>query len=254
LRKTQAVWVACYAYIGYLLLSEIPSLSGNPLFSIQANSAILAVLYIVSSFVIWGIGKAGKYLVATFVIAYIIEFIGVTTGAPFGNYSYTSGLTLARGPLIGPIPLFIPLLWCTLGYFSLQASGPSIVAPSILMTLLDVSFDPVFSGNLWTWRATPGPVYFGVPALNFFGWFISSIVIFGVFWLVTTPSNKRRMKDVFYSHGSIAASGFYYLFGLTNVIAELNNNLPTAAAVSAVLFTGAFIVLVLLAKREEVPR
>jgi putative membrane protein len=148
----------------------------NP--AVQRQHRLLSLLsrrsprphYFFDSFTSQSLKLASKFLVIAATISYLWEFIGVETGLPFGQYSYTNLL----GPPIGLIPIFIPLLWCALGYFCLQASDYYVVA-SALMVSLDLPFDPVFSTSLhlWTWQSSTQ--YFGVPLSNFFGWFIASL-------------------------------------------------------------------------------
>ena len=56
----------------------------------------------------------GIFVFATFWFSYIIEIIGVSTGAIFGEYYYGNAL----GPKIGGVPPLIGLLWVMLSYIS----------------------------------------------------------------------------------------------------------------------------------------
>ena len=225
--------------MAYVFLGEVPGLGNLSIFSVQNVSALLAVLFLVSSYVNWGVSKASKYLVVTFLTSYAIEYIGVTTGYPFGHYAYTS----AMSPFIGPIPVFIPFEWCALGYFSLQATGISILAPAGLMALLDLSFDPIFSTSLWHWKSTVGPSYFGVPALNFIGWFIAAVIIFALFWVVVRDRGARTKNSIVLSGGSAEAVGFYFLFGMSNILPLVSGGMAEAGAVSTILFAIAAVLL-----------
>jgi uncharacterized membrane protein len=231
LKRGELAWPLAYVYIVYVMVGQLPGLSGLSVFSVEAASVLLALLFLFSSYVYWGLAKASKYLVGTWLVAYAVEFVGVTTGYPFGHYAYTS----AMSPFIGPVPLFIPFLWSALGYFALRATGTSILAPSVLMVLLDVSFDPSFSMTLWHWRSTPGPLYFGVPLLNFFGWFVASVLIFGLFWALVRAKGETK-RGMVLSGGVAQGVGFYFLFGLSNVVSLLEEGLAEAAAVSTLLF------------------
>jgi len=238
LNRGQATWAAAYLYLVYVFLGEIPAFANLPVFSLQAVSILLVVMYLVSSVVNWGAATAAKYLVGTFLVSYAVESVGVSTGLPFGHYVYTAALS----PLIGPVPLFIPFLWCALGYFCLQATGVSIVAPAALMATLDLSFDPIFSRSLWQWSTTIGPLYFGVPALNFIGWFLTALLVFALFWFAVGRKGDRKGRVVL-SGGSALGVGFYLVLGLTNVVSLLTGGIPQAAAVSLVLFVLASVVL-----------
>lgn len=237
--RGQAAWVLCFAYLVYVFLGEVPGLEDLSVFSVQAVSALLTVVFLVSSYANWGAAKATKYLVGTCIISYVIEYVGLTTGYPFGHYTYTS----AMSPFIGAVPLFIPLSWSALGYFSLQATGVSVLAPAVLITLLDLSFDPIFSRTLWLWQSTIGPSFFGVPLLNYVGWFVTALVVFAVFWLVVREKRTGAKKSVIFSGGSAEGVGFYFLFGMSNVAPLVRGGIAEAAAASTILFAVAAVLL-----------
>jgi putative membrane protein len=221
-------WVVAYVYLAYVFLGQVPSLGETWVFSVTAASTLLIFLCLFHSLVNLGWKAASKYFAVALVVSYAIEFIGTETGVPFGKYSYTNGLA----PLLGPVPVFIPFLWAALGYFSAAAAG-DYVAASILMVLLDVSFDPRFSTYLWHW-VTPGQ-YFGVPLVNFVGWFVTSLAIFGVFY----PLSRKKFAS------SAPAIGFYLLFGVNNVILDVEAGLGEAGAISLMLFAAASLLLFL---------
>ncbi len=239
MNRDRAAWAVCYAFLAYLFLSEVPQLSSLPFFSIQAAFILLVIVYFLCSFISWGVTAATKYLVITWLTSYTIEYVGVTTGYPFGNYFYTS----AMGQFLGPVPIFIPFLWCALGYFCLRACGPSIVAPALLMVLLDLSLDPLFSQSLWTWQSSIGPQYFGVPVLNFFGWFITSIAVFTLVKVVIKWNAGNSRKSIIFSGGSAEAVGFYFLFGVSTVLYQLYSGIPEAAGVTGILYVVAAVLL-----------
>ena len=197
------------------------------------RSILLIVLFLLSSYVLWGWRAATKYLAGTWLISYLAEYIGVETGYPFGHYAYTA----AMAPFLGQVPFFIPFTWCALGYFCLQACRKkSTVVPALLMVVLDVAFDPVFSLTLWHWRASPGPAYFGVPALNFVGWFVTSIVIFAAFNLLARDGRMEKKKTLLVSGGTPEAVGFYFLLGMSTVPSLADSGFLGGAAISTALF------------------
>jgi uncharacterized membrane protein len=233
--KTQISWAIAYAYTIYVALGSLPPFKGTNIFSVTAASGLLVLLYFFHSYANLRLTTATKFFLIAATISFIWEFIGVTTGIPFGQYSYTTSLS----PALGPVPLFIPLLWCALGYFCMEASDYYIMA-SALMVSLDLSFDPVFSSSLhlWTWQSQGQ--YFGVPLSNFFGWFLASLTFFAIFFLAT----KRRSRSSNY------AIVFYYLFGLDNVIGDLTSGAEWLALASFIIFT-AVTVLIFLVNGER---
>src|SRR5207237_1122320 len=168
--KSQISWAIAYAYTIYVALSAVAPFKDMSIFSVTAASGLLVLLYFFHSYANLNLKTAFKFFIIAATISFIWEFIGVTTGIPFGQYSYTTSLS----PSLLSVPLFIPLLWCALGYFCMEASDYYIMA-SALMVSLDLSFDPVFSTSLhlWTWQSQGE--YFGVPLSNFSGWFLASL-------------------------------------------------------------------------------
>jgi uncharacterized membrane protein len=229
--RTQISWAIAYAYTIYVALGSVAPFKGTSIFSVTAASGLLVLLYFFHSYANLKLTTATKFFLIAATISFIWEFIGVTTGVPFGNYSYTTSLS----PALGPVPLFIPLLWCALGYFCMEASDYYIMA-SALMVSLDLSFDPVFSSSLhlWTWQSQGQ--YFGVPLSNFFGWFLASLTFFAIFFLAT----KRRTRSSNY------AIIFYYLFGLDNVIGDLTQGAAWLAVASFIIFTAVTVIIFLV--------
>lgn len=126
------------------------------------------------------------------------ELLGTSTGFPFGNYSYLSGLGYK---IAGLVPFTIPLSWFYLGLSSylLARSGlgalasryarplgwlgqiGAIVLGSLLLTSWDFVLDPAMSQTalpFWYWHQ-PG-AFFGMPYQNFVGWLGTGIVFMTV--------------------------------------------------------------------------
>jgi uncharacterized membrane protein len=166
-------------------------------------------------------------------VSYFLELLAINTGI-FGTYVYTSNLA----PFIGEIPLFIPLLWASLSYFCMIASDNYVVA-AVLMVLLDMSFDPRFALTLWKWA--PPTQYFGVPWNNFAGWFITSLVIFALFYLAT-----RRKPSA-----SKIAIAFYFLLGIDQTLSDTTSGLYSVALISTILFAVASLLIYANYRRME---
>ena len=128
----------------------------------------------------WHLPRLVPAVALTAILTWSAEFLGHTTGFPFGDYSY-SGLLQ---PQLLDVPLLIPLAW-------LMMLGPSwAVSYAVLgdkvrtrrdwvlfaaltglaMTAWDLYLDPQMVGwGFWRWEQA-GP-YFGIPLSNFAGWF-----------------------------------------------------------------------------------
>ncbi len=143
-----------------------------------------------------------------FALAYPIslsaELIGTTTGLPFGDYAYTSGLGLK---VLGHVPFTIPLSWFYLGFASYvlgthlarrylprHASLGGVLAGVYLLVVWDLVLDPAMAHEalpvkFWQWSDT-GP-YFGMPLINFAGWALTGFIFIGAARLLWRASPGR---------------------------------------------------------------
>lgn len=134
----------------------------------------------------WGIQRTASVFGLVAVITYLAEFIGSKTGIPFGSYHYTEALQ----PQLFGVPLIIPLAWfMMLGpawavAFTLlngkidtvSRRGMFIVLSGLAITAWDLFLDPQMVGwGFWVWHEPSG--YFGIPWLNYFGWFLTAAVV-----------------------------------------------------------------------------
>lgn len=124
-----------------------------------------------------GANAGGRGLMAAACIAALscaVEYVGVTTGVPFGRYTYTDTLGLKVG---GAVPLPIPFAWllvvpATIGMARMTRVGSRwiVVVGPLLALGLDLLLEPVaaYVTNYWHWIDS-GP-YYGVPTANFAAW------------------------------------------------------------------------------------
>ncbi len=112
------------------------------------------------------------------------EAAGLRLGVPFGHYSYTAAL----GPAVLGVPWAIGCAWLTLlayvsertGSLGLTGQGWAPLAAA-WMVGLDLLIDPLAAGPLGFWRWRDPGAYYGIPALNFAGWFLVSLPFFLAF-------------------------------------------------------------------------
>jgi putative membrane protein len=126
--------------------------------------------------------KAAVALVALTAYAYGIEFVGATTGLPYGEFSYE----IALGPMVADtIPLGLPVFFLPLVLNSYllcllllgeRAESAAVRLPAVVATVVavDLVLDPAAVG-LGFWGYEQG-VYYGVPLLNYVGWVLSATV------------------------------------------------------------------------------
>ncbi|MBW4655172.1 MAG: carotenoid biosynthesis protein [Kaiparowitsia implicata GSE-PSE-MK54-09C] len=145
------------------------------------------------------------FMIPAIAISLGSELLGTSTGFPFGNYTYLSGLGYK---ISGLVPFTIPLSWFYLGLCSLLLaraglralhtanlsvwrSLAAIALGAILLTSWDFVLDPAMSQTavpFWYWHQ-PG-AFFGMPYQNFVGWFGTGAVFMGIaslIWSDRTP-------------------------------------------------------------------
>lgn len=190
------------------ILSLIPS--GQALFTwSMAGGGVVYILLGTIAVSLHAYRVLGVYRWLTFLIPSVFlslssELLGTSTGFPFGDYSYLSGLGYK---IAGLVPFTIPLSWFYLGLSSylLARSGlgvgtadakpaigwlrhvGAIALGALLLTSWDFVLDPAMSQTampFWYWH-TPG-AFFGMPYQNFAGWMGTGVVFMTVaalFWL-----------------------------------------------------------------------
>jgi uncharacterized membrane protein len=110
----------------------------------------------------------------------LAEVIGTATGFIFGNYHYTDAL----GPRVVGVPVVMMSAWMVLvGYvremllpFAWPRAAKLLIAAA-WMTAIDLLIDPLAAGPLDYWRWLEQGAYYGVPARNFLGWLLVSLLI-----------------------------------------------------------------------------
>ena len=128
------------------------------------------------------------FFAMTFTISWSYESLSIATGFPFGNYHYTDAL----GPKLGTVPLLIMPAYFGMAYASLllarlladhgrparRSFGLVALVASFVMVVWDLSMDPARATVHQAWIWHDGGAYFGVPFVNFAGWFLCVLTIF----------------------------------------------------------------------------
>jgi len=152
----------------------------------------LATLYTLSQ--LDGRRAALRFMASTLVLSWIAEVVGLNGKLLFGGiYEYHADVQLV---LPGGVPLFIPLAWFFLsglsvmllrslgtrgedGHLAWGRLGFKCALAAWGVMACDLVLDPIaVSVGLWTWEG--GGRYFGIPLLNFAGWFGVAFVLFAV--------------------------------------------------------------------------
>lgn len=164
------------------------------------------------------------FLALCVVVGNISENIGVRTGFPFGRYYFTE----LMGPKLFVVPIMLGLAYTGMAYFSWTIArlilgdlrnleGAYVLRvpllASFIMVAWDFSMDPVWATVLHAWIWPRGGAYFGVPATNFLGWYVTVYIIYQLFVFYSQrapvgptrlPSSYWRLAVIFYA---VSAAG-----------------------------------------------
>lgn len=182
--------------IALVISAVFPPSDGAGLLALVVGElpVIIALLHF-ASWTRWRTALLG--LAVMYAIAYASEFLGTHTGVVFGRYEYSP---TAIGPLIGLVPILLPLAYFSMGYAAYlvtrillgnarrRLGGIELILTSLLaafiMTAIDIVSDPIASTLLGKWTWIDGGSFFGVPVHNFLGWLGTTFTFFIVVSLI----------------------------------------------------------------------
>jgi uncharacterized membrane protein len=162
------------------------------------------------------------------VIGNIFENLGVRTGFPYGHYYFTDRM----GPKLFAVPILLGLAYVGMAYFSWtlarlivgntqgSLAGSSVVAlplvAAFIMVAWDFSQDPVWATILHLWVWPQGGAYFGVPASNFLGWYLTVYAIYQSFALYVRnrPTNFDSLPSGYWQSAVL----FYAVSAAGNIL------------------------------------
>ena len=201
MRWLKPFWqITIYALLGLYFVSifffALKPLLGWPIPRLLGPISTLFVWAFAIGHALWTLGW--RHTLAFSGIAFLVgltfEAVGVATGWVYGGYHYGSRL----GPMLFNVPLLIPLSWFMVIYLAhavterLMGDRPRTARRAVLACLVgavvattwDVVADPqMVRTGLWVWEQ-PG-AFFGVPAHNFAGWLVTSLVVLLAYRAVT---------------------------------------------------------------------
>ncbi|WP_248904983.1 bisanhydrobacterioruberin hydratase [Halocatena marina] len=225
-RENRVLFAIVFPLVGAILLLAStesmlpPVLSFNPLLVLVGVVAMR--LPLIAGLVTLVNRKAASALVILTAYAYSIEYIGVSTGVPYGSFSYSVGL----GPLLfEKIPLglpifFLPLvvnsyLLCLLLFGERAERGLFRRSVAIItVVLMDLVLDPGAVGlGFWTYG---GGQYYGVPLSNYFGWLVSATIAVTIFdWGFELADIRKRLQQCEFMLDTLVS--FVILWGIVNI-------------------------------------
>lgn len=176
-----------------------------------------AIAVSIYAYRILGLKSWLSFMIPAIAISLSSELLGTSTGFPFGDYSYLSGLGYK---IAGLVPFTIPLSWFYLGLSSYLLARAGLDSPerlqdtnslrpmawwrqvaavllgAVLLTSWDFVLDPAMSQTampFWYWHH-PG-AFFGMPYQNFAGWMLTGSVFMGVATLLWRGQPLRLTRS-----------------------------------------------------------
>ncbi|MFB6165816.1 MAG: bisanhydrobacterioruberin hydratase [Haloarculaceae archaeon] len=147
--------------------------------------------------------RAGAALAILTAYAYAVEYLGATTGIPYGSFSYG----VALGPMVGgAVPLGLPLFFVPLvldasllALLSADRAGAGRAVRVALAVAIVLAVDLVLDPGavaLGFWEYAAGGPYYGVPWTNFAGWLLSATVAVGLLeWGLDRAALQVRLRS-----------------------------------------------------------
>lgn len=186
----------------------------NALVVVSVISQALAVLVVVGEY--WGWRRTLLTALAAAVLSWSVEAVGSATGYPFGEYDYTPSLQ----PQLFGVPLVIPLAWLMMlppawavaqtlvGHIPRWAF---VIASAAAFTAWDLFLDPqMVSWGYWVWENPSG--YFGIPWINYVGWFLVSALLTMI--LRPAPVPELPLLFIYTITWALESIGLLVFFGL----------------------------------------
>lgn len=182
--------------------------------------------------------------ISLIIASFFIEWWGVTTGFPFGNYVYTEVLQ----PKVFGVPLAIAFAWFSLTSSSLiiskylvnSSAFASVLISSVLILATDILLEPfaAFVNNYWQW------LLFRIPIQNYAAWLVIGFIF--SFALNKLLKRNKPAKTSFII--SVVITGINVLnFSIVNITKDHIVN----TAIGLLIFTAVFFIVFVINKRAR---
>ena len=188
------------------------SMSGGGVINILLGAAAVAI-YAYRTLGLW---QWLTFMVPAVFLSLGSELLGTSTGFPFGEYGYLSGLGYK---VAGLVPFTVPLSWFYMGFtcYLLARAGinatvkagnsisilrqlGAIALGAILLTSWDFALDPAMSQTAYPfWHFGQIGSFFGTPYRNFAGWIATGALFMTVaafFWKKTPIALSRQQLTI----------------------------------------------------------
>ncbi len=232
-----AIIISTFLFIGAFFMVNVP-LSAE----YAAVSSINVVLFALPSF--WALyrwlGRRDAFLISAIlgVYALTIESIGLLTGFPYGEFSYSEILGFK---LFGVVPWTVAFAWTPLilaaiaiTHRTIKSFSMRIIAISLFLVLIDLTLDPG-AVYLKFWKYEAAGVYYQVPVSNFFGWLFS-----GLIGALIAESLLLKFKPILPAPSQLIIGCFYTLLFWTAIAFWAGLTIPLLLGVLTLIGFTAF--------------
>lgn len=184
--------------------------------------------------------RGAAALASVALLGFAVEVVGANYGFPFGAYAYTDAL---RPRLLG-VPLVMGFAWMALAAQAWEMATrlrlptwSAVVVAALWTTAVDLVIDPLAANRLGYWKWESAGAYYGIPASNFAGWFLTALLAFVLF--------GSRLESNFWAR----AVGFAIV--LFFALSALANSLMTAALVGFALCGAQLFIVAARRNKDE---
>lgn len=139
--------------------------------------------------------KSVLLVLVLLILSFLVEFLGVKTGFPFGSYSYSDLLQ----PVVFGVPAAITFAWFSLSFSAyfiavnlFAKSGTVAVSfiASVLILAADILLEPFasFINGFWYWDTGT------IPFQNFLSWLVLGFLFCLLISVILPPEKVRDVK------------------------------------------------------------
>jgi len=240
------VWLPIVAWFGTALYAV-----GESDGWLKEWSPIIAAPALIAYVLLHGVKRYGRalfiwFMVIVFVIGWVSESIGSLTEFPFGNYQYSE----VMAPFLGKVPVFVLIAYILMGYLSwslatillnqrgIKLDGAAIytvpVVAAASMVVWDLSMDPLRATVEGRWVWMDGGIHYGVPFINYVGWFVVTWLMFQCFALLLRRVGKHHPRPSPVERGYWVSVPLAYLaFAVEYVLNPLTGTAGSATLIIA---------------------
>jgi putative membrane protein len=251
-RTTAILWTLAAAYAAALIGNIVLGLR-IPIAVVLSISVVFALIH---GAVRYGWRGIAAFIVLCLVVSNILENTSILTGFPFGHYHYTDVL----GPKLFLVPVLIGPAYFATGYLAWvvgnvlvgevrRQSGlfTTIAVPFIaafVMVMWDLTLDPRAATIQRQWIWEQGGGYFGVPFMNYVGWFLTVYIFLQLFAVAVRSGLAIREPALRLTRSHyVQAVVMYAILGLSAVLTFLvgGNSSQITDAAGVVWQTGSIV-------------